>query len=152
MFVHSFNLSAVHCAIILSFSWHLKTCKKRNSIHLNSYTLFSCILRKIIISTVPGNQVAKTAFPQLKEISFKMTITLGGGVSINCIYYSIFSKLLCLFFCQIPSPYHDSHMQINCGSPEQKLERLPYFTYISEDKRLLLQTFPGTFRPKLKLV
>ena len=46
-----------------------------------------------------------------------MTITLGGGVSINCIYYSIFSKLLCLFFCQIPSPYHDSHMQINCGSP-----------------------------------
>ena len=59
----------------------------------------------------------KTAFLQLKEISFKMTITLGGGVSINCIYYSIFSKLLCLFFCQIPSPYHDSHMQINCGSP-----------------------------------
>ena len=37
MFVHSFNLSAVHCAIILGFSWHLETCKKRNSIHLNSY-------------------------------------------------------------------------------------------------------------------
>ena len=28
--------------------------------------------------------------PQLKEISFKMTITLGGGVTINCIYYTIF--------------------------------------------------------------
>ena len=27
----------------------------------------------------------QTAFPQLKEISFKMTITLGGGVSINSI-------------------------------------------------------------------
>ena len=58
------------------------------------------------------------AFPQLKEISFKMTITLGGGVNINCIYYSIVSKFLGLFVCQIPSPYHDSHMQINCGSPE----------------------------------
>ena len=53
MFVHSFNLSAVHCAIILGFSWHLETCKKRNSIHLDSYTLFSCTLRKITILTSP---------------------------------------------------------------------------------------------------
>ena len=59
MFVHSFNLSAVHCAIILGFSWHLETCKKRNSIHLNSYTLFSCILRKIIISTSPWQPGSK---------------------------------------------------------------------------------------------
>ena len=59
MFVHSFNLSAVHCAIILGFSWHLETCKKRNSIHLNSYTLFSCILRKIIISTNPWQPGSK---------------------------------------------------------------------------------------------
>ena len=58
------------------------------------------------------------AFPQLKEISFKMTITLGGGVNINCNYYTIiFSKALCLFFCPIPSPYQDSHMQIVCGNP-----------------------------------
>ena len=35
----------------------------------------------------------------------------------------------------------------------QKQERLPYFIhYMSDDKRLLLQTFPATFRPKLKLV
>ena len=53
----------------------------------------------------------------MKEISFKMTITLGGGVNINCIYYTIFSKVLCLTFCQIPSPYQDSHMQIRSGSP-----------------------------------
>ena len=41
------------------FSWHLETCKKRNSIHLNSYTLFSCILRKIIISTSPWQPGSK---------------------------------------------------------------------------------------------
>ena len=36
------------------------------------------------------------------------------GVSINCIYYPIFSKVLCLSFCEIPSPYQDIHMQIIC--------------------------------------
>ena len=59
------------------------------------------------------------AFPQLKEISFKMTITLGGGVRINCIYYTIFSKVLCLSFCQIPSPYQDSHIRMIRGNPER---------------------------------
>ena len=29
--------------------------------------------------------------------SIKITNILGGGVSINCIYYAIFSKVLCLF-------------------------------------------------------
>ena len=61
-----------------------------------------------------------SAFPQLMEISVKMAITLRGGVSINCIYYTIFSKALCLSFCQIPPygcPYQDSHMQIICGNP-----------------------------------
>ena len=53
----------------------------------------------------------KAAFQQLKEISFKITITLGGGVNINCIYYATFSKLLCLSF-QISSLYQNSHMQI----------------------------------------
>ena len=48
---------------------------------------------------------------------FKMIITLGGGVNINCVYYTIFSKVLCLTFCQIPSPYQDSHMQIICVNP-----------------------------------
>ena len=47
-----------------------------------------------------------------------MTITLGGGVSINCIYYTIFSKVLCLSFCQTPSRYQDIHMQIICGNPD----------------------------------
>ena len=42
-----------------------------------------------------------------------------GEVNINCIYYTIFSKVLCLTFCQIPSPYQDSHMQIRSGSPEK---------------------------------
>ena len=57
------------------------------------------------------------AFPQLMESSIKLTITLGGGISINCIYYTIFSKVLCLSFCQIPSPYQGRHMQM-CGNPD----------------------------------
>ena len=32
----------------------------------------------------------KPAFPHLKEISFKMTITLEGGVTSNCIYLQSF--------------------------------------------------------------
>ena len=63
------------------------------------------------------NSLCKMAFSQLEEISFKMIITLGGGISINCIYYTIFSKVLCLSFCQIPSPYQYSHLQIICGNP-----------------------------------
>ena len=37
-----------------------------------------------------------------------------GGDSINCIYYTIFSKVRCPSFFQSPSPYQDSHMQIIC--------------------------------------
>ena len=60
---------------------------------LNSYTLLSCILRKIIISTSPWQPGSKNS------------------------------------------------------------KKMSYFTYhISDDKRLLPQTFPGTFEPKLKLV
>ena len=50
-------------------------------------------------------------FPQLMEISIKMTITLGAGVIINSIYFIIFSNVPCLYFFQTPSPYQDSHMQ-----------------------------------------
>ena len=53
-------------------------------------------------------------FPQLMKISIKLIITFGEGVSINCIYYT---KVFCLFFCQIPFPYQYSHMQIICGKP-----------------------------------
>ena len=60
---------------------------------------------------------AHSAFPQLMQISIKMAITLEGGVSIYCIYYTIFSKVLCLSFCQVPSPYQDSNKQIICGNP-----------------------------------
>ena len=64
-----------------------------------------------------------------------MTITLEGGVSINCIYYTIFSKVLCLSFCQIPFPYQDSHMQIICGNPDlmftvNYLQKTLFVTYI----------------------
>ena len=34
--------------------------------------------------------VKSTAFPPLMEISIKMTITLGAGISINSIYYTFF--------------------------------------------------------------
>ena len=63
--------------------------------------------------------VKEPAFPQLMEISIKMAITSEGGVLINCIYFTIFSKVLCLPFCQIPSPYQDSHVRIICGNFER---------------------------------
>ena len=71
----------------------------------------------------------------MKEISFKMTITLGGGVNINCIYYTIFSKVLCLIFCQIPSPYQDSHMQIRSGSPDTEQDSENTYS-VTESERL----------------
>ena len=52
----------------------------------------------------------------IEENFLPNTITLWGGVNINCIYYTIFWKAFCLTFCQIPSPYQDSYMQIRCGS------------------------------------
>ena len=76
------------------------------------------------------------AFPQLKEISFKMTITLGGGVNINCNYYTIFSKALCLFFCPIPSPYQDSHMQIVCGNRASSWSATHMFCVTREELQL----------------
>ena len=59
-------------------------------------------------------------FPQLMEISIKMTITLGAGVIINSIYFIIFSNVPCLYFFQTPSPYQDSHMQKICGNSGRK--------------------------------
>ena len=38
------------------------------------------------------NEFCLTAIPQLMEISIKMTITLGGGVSINWIYVTVHGK------------------------------------------------------------
>ena len=45
-----------------------------------------------------------------------------GGDSINCIYYTIFSKVRCPSFCQSPSPYQDSHTQIICGIPGSNIK------------------------------
>ena len=73
--------------------------------------------RKHNVSATMFPSLPRAAFPQLKENFFKMTITFGGGVSINCIYYTIFSKVLCLSFCQIPSPCQEIHMQIICENP-----------------------------------
>ena len=67
------------------------------------------------ICSLTSHQYA--AFPQLKGNSFKMTITLGERVSINCIYYIIFSKVLCVSFCQILSLYQDSPMEVTCENP-----------------------------------
>ena len=47
---------------------------------------------------------SEPVFPQLMETSIKMAITLRGGVSIDLIYNTIFSKALCFAFCQFPSP------------------------------------------------
>ena len=41
--------------------------------------------------------------------------SLSEGTSIHCKFYTIFSKVPCLSFCHILSPYQDSHMQIICG-------------------------------------
>ena len=40
-----------------------------------------------------------------------MTITVGGGVCINSIFYRIFSKVLVMLV-RISSPHEESHMQI----------------------------------------
>ncbi len=70
------------------------------------------------ISHTPEN-ASCPGLPQLKEISFKKTITVVGGVNINCIYYTIFSKVLCLTCFQLPTHYKGSPMQISCGSPDR---------------------------------
>ena len=57
------------------------------------------------------------AFPQFKEMSLKMTITVRVVVSTHCKNYSSFSKVFCLSFCQVPIPLQDNVMQISCGSP-----------------------------------
>ena len=105
MFVHSFNLSAVHCAIILVFSWHLETCKKRNFIHLNSYTLFSCILRKIIISTSPWQPGSKNwkdcpilyiyIYPRIKGCYCKLFVE-HSGLNLNLCNSNKFTNSVCL--------------------------------------------------------
>ena len=48
------------------------------------------VLYKSNSHTLGGWTACRNGLPQLKEISFKMTITLGGGININCIYYTIF--------------------------------------------------------------
>ncbi len=44
-----------------------------------------------------------------KEISLKKTITVGGGVNINDIYYTIFSNVLCFQLCSHPLPLRGQH-------------------------------------------
>ena len=103
MFVHYFNLSAVRCAIILGFSWHLETCKKRNSIHLNSYTLFSCILRKIITSTSPWQPGSKNRkdcpilhiYQRIKGCYCKLFLE-HSGLNLNCVTV-INSPIVCVY-------------------------------------------------------
>ena len=103
MFVHSFNLSAVHSAIILGFSWHLETCKKKNSIYLNSYTLFSCILRKIIISTSPWQPGSKNRkdcpilhiYQRIKGCYCKLFLE-HSGLNLNCVT-AINSPIVCVY-------------------------------------------------------
>ena len=104
MFVHSFNLFAVHCAIILGFSWHLETCKKRNSIHLNSYTLFSCILRKIIISTSPWQPGSKNRkdcpvlhiYQRIKGCYCKLFLEHSGLRNLNLCNTNKFTNSVCI--------------------------------------------------------
>ena len=74
------------------------------------------------ICSLTSHQYA--AFPQLKGNSFKMTITLGGRVSINCIYYIIFSKVLCVSFCQILSLYQDSPMENPANTQRSEIHQV----------------------------
>ncbi len=52
-----------------------------------------------------------------KEISLKKTITVGGGVNINDIYYTIFSNVLCFQLCSHPLPLRGQHYAISSESP-----------------------------------
>ena len=47
-----------------------------------------------------------------KEISIKNYYPVGGGVSINGIYYTIFSKVLCFAVCSNLFPHEESHVKI----------------------------------------
>ena len=74
----------------------------------------------------------------LKEISFKMTITVGGGVNVNLhILDNLFKSSLFLFG-QItpPPPYKDRQMQIDCGGPESLrticMHDAPIFNYSND--------------------
>ena len=97
------TISAVNCAIILGFSWHLETCKKRNSVHLNSYTLLSCILRKIIISTSPWQPGSKNRkdcpilyiYQMIKGCYCKLFLE-HSGLNLNLCNSNKFTNSVCL--------------------------------------------------------
>ena len=56
-----------------------------------------------------------------------MTITVGGGISINGIHYTIFSKVLnCSALCSNFLPYEESHMQIYSDSTELDCNLVDY--------------------------
>ena len=61
MFVDSFNLSPVHCAIILGFSQHLETFKKKEFYSIKQLHIILMYLKKHNqVNHVLGNLVAKT--------------------------------------------------------------------------------------------
>ena len=61
-------------------------------------------------------EMITAGLPQLKEICFKKTITLGGGSILIAYIRQSFQKSFVSLF-QIPTPYKGSPMQISCGSP-----------------------------------
>ena len=70
-----------------------------------------------------GNEACiHPGLPQLKEISLKMTITLGEGSILIAYIIQSFEKALCLTFGQIRYPYQDSNMQIHCGSAAYEIK------------------------------
>ena len=89
--------------LCLGFSWYLETCKKRNSIHLNSYTLFSCILRKIIISTSPWQPGSKNRkdcpilliYQRIKGCCCKLFLE-HPGLNLNLCNSNKFTNSVCL--------------------------------------------------------
>ena len=69
--------------------------------------IYFCCLHKIFSDISEFGYWKSTVLCSVSTIEgnfFQNDYHFRGGVSINCIYYTIFSKVLCLFFCQIPPP------------------------------------------------
>ena len=59
-------------------------------------------------------------------------------VSMNNIYYTIFTKFFVSLFCPIPLPVHGNCLlQINCGNPS--ISPSPFLTDDHKDKRNIVQ-------------
>ena len=85
-------------------NWCRSTSVTDKTFYINSRIQIGYFTTTVIkVTNTPRASLGKilAALPPLKELespSKWLSCTSGGGVSINCVYYTIFSKVLCLSF------------------------------------------------------